>query len=179
MKRSRTPTTAWPAVADLMTILAVIGLSVAAVVERTQTPAELMAELQRRDSTIAALEQRIAEEEVGFFPCWRGSPGGGRAYFFAYDITYADGGYQLSTHRDFVPGAPFLEGIPADAVALLRSPPGGTVSETVFSRFAGSALDVIGNHYPANCRLAVTINRQATGEVIDAITRADLYPVYR
>ena len=179
MRRSRTPTTAWPAVADLMTILAVIGLSVAAVIERTQTPAELREALERRDSTIAVLQQRIAEEEVGFFPCWRGEPGGTRNYFFTYDITFADGAYQLATHSDFATGARFLEGIPADVVTRLETPPQGRLSEAVFSAFGRSVANAIEDVYPAGCRLAITINQQATGGVIATINRAGFYPVYR
>ena len=162
-----------------MTILAVIGLSVAAVIERTQTPGELREALARRDSTIAVLRQRIAEEEVGFFPCWRGEPGETRNYFFAYDITFADGAYELAVHRDFATGARFLEGVPADVVTRLRGLPQGRVTAAVFSSFGQSVSDATENVFPPGCRLAVTINQQATGEVIATINRAGFYPVYR
>ena len=61
VRRSRTPATAWPAVADLMTILAVIGLSAAAVVrtERDSKIEELNRQVEEKDSSIAELEERI------------------------------------------------------------------------------------------------------------------------
>ena len=89
MRRSRTPATAWPAVADLMTILAVIGLSAAAVVgtERNSEIEDLNRQLEERGAQIAELENRIREfqesmdNEIGFAPCWRGTTGGKEILF--------------------------------------------------------------------------------------------------
>ena len=54
MRRSRVPLTAWPAFADLMTVLAVIGLAIAAVAVGGSSGGD-------PNETISVLERRIAE----------------------------------------------------------------------------------------------------------------------
>ena len=55
MRRSRAPLTAWPAFADLMTILAVVSLAIAAIVS-VRNP-----EIEELESRIEELEGRRAE----------------------------------------------------------------------------------------------------------------------
>lgn len=184
MIRSRTPATAWPAVADLMTILAVIGLSAAAVVEaeRNLEIEDLNRQLEERDAQIGELKNRIREfqesmaNEIGFTPCWRGTTGEKR-YFFTYDVTFANGTYSVSKHVDFNTGV--TGDTPGGLLAVLDNLPAAGIDEAAFLAFgrnvSGAALSV----YPAGCQLAVTINQQVTGNVISTIRRAGFYPVYR
>ena len=68
MRRSRSPLTAWPAFADLMTVLAVLGLAIAAGVASVDAPApppedrvgSLKAELATARERIASLEAELA-----------------------------------------------------------------------------------------------------------------------
>ena len=183
MKRSRTPATAWPAVADLMTILAVIGLSAAAVVgsERNSEITELKTLLEERDSTILELGKRIddlIDREIGFTPCWRGDPGQKR-YLFTYDATFANGRFSVSKHRDFARGMRAVDESPDELLDLLDNHPMGELDEAALLGFGRGVSDAIGRFYPADCRLVVTINEEVTGSVIALINRTGFYPVYR
>ena len=167
-----------------MTILAVIGLSAAAVVgaERNLEIEYLNGQLEERDAQIAELENRIREfqesmdNEIGFTPCWRGTTGKKR-YFFTYDVTFANETYSVSKHVDFNAGV--TGGTPGGMLAVLDNLPVAGIDEAAFLAFgrnvSGAALIV----YPAGCQLAVTINQQVTGNVISTIRRAGFYPVYR
>ena len=184
MRRARTPATAWPAVADLMTILAIIGLSAAAVVgiERNREIEDLSKRLAERDAQIAELENRIQDfqesmdREIGFTPCWRGTDGEKR-YFFTYDVTFANGTYSLLKHVDFNAGMAL--DAPGGLMAVLDNMPVEGIGEAAFLAFGRSVSDAARDVYPAGCLLAVTINQQVTGSVIAAIRRAGFYPVYR
>lgn len=184
MRRSRTPATAWPAVADLMTILAVIGLSAAAVVgaERNLEIEDLKRQLEERDAQIGELENRIREfqesmdNEIGFTPCWRGATGE-RRYFFTYDVTFADGTYSVSKHVDFNAGV--TTDTPGGILAALDNLPAAGIDEVAFVTFGRNVSGAAQSVYPAGCQLAVTINQQVTGNVISTIRRAGFYPVYR
>ena len=61
MRRSRAPLTAWPAFADLMTIIAVVGLAGAAVV--LNNAAELQSQLDDANDTIEKQQDRNRELE--------------------------------------------------------------------------------------------------------------------
>ena len=69
MRRSRAPLTAWPAFADLMTILAVVSLAIAAIVsvrnpeieELEGRRAELRRQLDDANKMIAELQRQVAE----------------------------------------------------------------------------------------------------------------------
>ena len=67
MRRSRIPLTAWPAFADLMTILAVVGLAIAGLVATTgpdgADPSNLKATIEEQERTIEEQEETIAERE--------------------------------------------------------------------------------------------------------------------
>ena len=184
MRRSKTPATAWPAVADLMTILAVIGLSAAAVVstERNMEIEDLNDKLVERDAKIAELENRIREfqelrdNEIGFTPCWRGATEDKR-YFFTYDVTFGNGTYAVSKHVDFNAGV--NADTPGGLLAVLDNLPTVGIDESAFLAFGRSVSRATMSVYTAGCRLAVTINQQVTGDVISTITRAGFFPVYR
>lgn len=186
MRRSRTPATAWPAVADLMTILAVIGLSAAAVVrtERDSKIEELNRQVEEKDSSIAELEKRIhelqdsADIQIGFTPCWRGNPGEKR-FFVTYDVTFANRRYSVAKHRDFARGMRVVDEAPDGLLGVLDRVPAGELDGAALLEFGGRVSDAVGSYYPAPCRLAVTINEQVTGNVIATINRAGFYPVYR
>ncbi len=167
-----------------MTILAVIGLSAAAVVgaERNLEIKDLNRQLEERDAQIAELESRIREfqesrdNEIGFTPCWRGAAGDKR-YFFTYDVTFANGTYAVSKHVDFNAGV--NADTPGGLLAALDNLPTMGIDESAFLAFGRSVSRASMGVYPAGCRLAVTINQQVTGDVISTIRRAGFYPVYR
>ena len=166
-----------------MTILAVIGLSAAAVVgsERSSEITQLRMLVQEKDSAIAELEKRIDEminREIGFTPCWRGDPGEKR-FFVTYDVTFANERYSVSKHSDFARGMRVVEESPAGLLEVLDGFPQGELNGTGFLDFGRRVSDAVGRFYPADCRIAVTINEEVTGNVIALINRAGFYPVYR
>ena len=192
MRRSRTPATAWPAVADLMTILAVIGLSTAAVAgtQHSARIEELTARAMEKDSSIAALEDSVSGlveridtlsfKVIGFIPCWPGRPGE-KKYFSTYDVTFADGRYAFSRNRDFAPGNRFVDETPTEVLSVLQGFPAGPVDEVGMRAFGERVSSAITDHtaYPAGCRLAVTINGEANGFELAPLTRAGFFPAYR
>lgn len=109
MRRSRTPLTAWPAFADLMTVLAVLGLAIAAGVAGVDTPdgedpledpvQMLEAELAEARERIAALQARIEaldlERRLGSFPCLGTRPGSSTLPVPLLRIV-VDSGYRLT-----------------------------------------------------------------------------------
>ena len=192
MRRSRTPATAWPAVADLMTILAVIGLSAAAVVatQSNERIDNLEAQVLERDSSIAVLEDSIVGlaqridtlnfRVIGFVPCWPGRPGE-KSYFSTFDVTFANGRYTLSRNAEFALGNRFVDESPAKLLAVLLSFPTGPVNAARLVEFGQTVSSAITDHadYPADCRLAVTVNGDANGFDLAPIRRAGFFPRYR
>ena len=180
MRRSRTPTTAWPAVADLMTVFAVVGLSAAvAVLDSRQgdDPETLRRMLHQRDSVIEVLQDSIARIIDPFVPCWRGRTQGKR-YFYTYDVTYEGGRYSLSPHADFEAGIEAGPRLPGGVERVIRELP-GPMDESGLRAFGQAVEDAVAGHYREECKLAVTINPQATGREVSAIVRAGFFPVYR
>ena len=125
MKRSRSALTAWPAFADLMTVLAVLGLAIAASVASVDAPSEevaaedriraLEAELTAAQERNAALEASIEEAErheverrLGSVPCLGTRPGSRTAPVPLLRIV-VDSGYHLT--RLWPPGTD-VAGIP-------------------------------------------------------------------
>lgn len=121
MRRSRSALTAWPAFADLMTVLAVLGLAIAAgVAVSLQLPPEervqvLSAQLKAERERNAALEARLEELErdmvegvLGSFPCLGTRPGSQTAPVPLLRIV-VDSGYRVT--RLWPPGAN-VESIP-------------------------------------------------------------------
>ena len=181
MRRSRTPTTAWPAVADLMTFFAVVGLFAAAAVvvapdgsPRQESIAELRAVVDSQRTVIEELQRKIA----GFVPCW---PGGsdGRLYYFTYDVTHRDGGYTVSRHDDFDTGIGADPRPPDRVERVFGDVPRGRIDEAALVAFGRRVTEAAREHYPAECQLAVTINPDASGDQIEPLRRGRLYPVWR
>ena len=125
MRRSRSALTAWPAFADLMTVLAVLGLAIAAGVASVgpnappAPKARLDAAQQRIDSLeaeLAAARQRIEkfEKEVtrrvlGSMPCLGTRPGSLTAPVPLLRIVVMESGYRLTR---LWPDGARVEGIP-------------------------------------------------------------------
>lgn len=133
MKRSRTALTAWPAFADLMTILAVVGLAIAAGLAGGDDMEALNVSLEERaddlerqlaaarehnaqaEARIRALEEQLAaardrevERRLGSFPCLGTRPGSQTAPVPLLRIV-VDAGYRLTPL--WPPGAD-VDGIP-------------------------------------------------------------------
>ena len=125
-------------------------------------------------------------DQVGFDPCWPGPGGEGqRRYYFAYDITYADGKYRVGPHRDWRSGAMVVaESLRGHLGAVLRDHPRELVSSAALRSF-GRRIDaevarLRGDAYPADCLLAVTLNEEASGAVAKFLRgEVRLYPVTR
>ena len=124
MRRSRTALTAWPAFADLMTVLAVLGLAIAAGVASIEAPDDevpedlpqkLKAELSAVRERNAALEERIEELEdrdierrLGSFPCL-GTQSGSRTAPVPLLRIVVESGYRVTR---LWPSGANVEGIP-------------------------------------------------------------------
>jgi len=177
-----------------MTILAVMGLTAAAVVGSEQSSRteeldrqieDLNSQLEERDSKIAGLEDSIQavrdsidEIIVGFKPCWPG-PTREQRYFRTYDVTFANGRYSVSKHRDFPEGIQTMSGAPAPLVGVLDSIPAGEIDEATLFEFGDRVSDALGGFYSTDCQLAVTINLEVTGIVVSTVNRAGFYTLYR
>lgn len=125
-------------------------------------------------------------DQVGFDPCWPGPGGAGqRRYYFAYDVTYADGKYRVRRHRDWRTGtAVVAQSLAGRLGAALRDHPLEPVSPAAlrsFGRRIDAEVDRLrGNAYPPNCLLAVTLNEEASGAVAKFLRgEVRLYPVTR
>ena len=189
MRRYRTRTTAWPAVADLMTALAVVGLACALIVaSRDRSPASLDVLLAQIDSLLAqldsskvavdSLEAELAKEEIGFLPCWRGDDPGD--YYRTYNVTVQDGRFSFAVHEHWALGTELRRTIPPSLVSVLEDFPQGDVAGEQVAGFGdrvGRAVDEAG--YPADCKIAVTINTGADGNESGILTRAGFFPVWR
>lgn len=189
MRRYRTRTTAWPAVADLMTALAVVGLACALLVAgRDVSPSStdvlqaqndsLRAEVNSLSAEVDSLGAELAREEIGFLPCWRGNDPGD--YYRTYNITVRDGRFGFAPHGHWAPGTKLRRTIPEGLVSVLEDFPQEDVPGERVARFGdrvGRALREAG--YPAECRIVVTVNTGADGNETGILTRAGLYPVWR
>ena len=185
MRRSRTPTTAWPAVADLMTLFAVVGLFAAAAVAvgREEPPEDdepervidsLTAVIDSQSTVIHSLKKTIA----GFTPCWPGDPEE-KLYFFAYDITHNEGRYTVSRHAEFERGIG-AETRPPDLVAqVLRDVPRGSMGGDEIEVFGRRVSEAIRGHYASDCKLAVEINSDASGDDMEPLRRGGFYPIWK
>lgn len=196
MRRYRTRTTAWPAVADLMTALAVVGLACALIVaSRDPSPPSLDVLTARIDSLLAqidsskgvvesleavvdSLETELAEKEIGFLPCWRGDDPGD--YYRTYNVTVQDGRFTFAVHGHWALGTELRRTIPPSLVSVLEDFPQGDVAGEQVATF-GERVDRAAEEagYPADCKIAVTINTGADGNESGILTRAGFYPVWR
>lgn len=179
-----------------MTVLAVVGLFVAAV-SRVGPPSpdpgdsvwvsrdsidRLNDRVTRLDDNVNSLGDSIDvlldRLEIGFVPCWRRSGAGG--YYFTYDLTYENNSYHFGIHLDFDTAVDAL-GVDDGLVLALTEFPRGPVNADEISDFGEQLGQATATAYPdrSGCKLAVTLNRGATGHEISVITQAGLYPIYR
>lgn len=180
MRRYRTRTTAWPAVADLMTALAVVGLACALLVASRAPPAppDRRVQIDSLKAVVDSLEAELAEEEIGFLPCWRGNDTSD--YYRTYNVTVQDGQFSFAVHGHWAFGTELRRTIPLSLVSVLEDFPQGDVAAEQVASF-GERVDraVQAAAYPDDCKIAVTINTGADGNEIGILTRAGFYPVWR
>lgn len=182
VRRYRTRTTAWPAVADLMTALAVVGLACAILVAgRSVSPSSIDVLQAQNDSLIAEVDNlnaELARKEIGFLPCWRGNDPGD--YYRTYNVTVQDGRFSFSPHEHWALGTDLRRTIPQSVVSVLGDFPRGDVGGEQVVSF-GERVDhaVREEGYPADCKMVVTINAIADGHEIGILTRAGFFPVWR
>ena len=173
MRRSRTALTAWPAFADLMTVLAVLGLAIAAGVAGVDAPdggedpppaedpdqspeAQLAAARER----IAALELEIEdlklERRLGSFPCLGTRPGSSTAPVPLLRIVVGSG-YHLTR---LWPAGADVQDIPRLEEAVARGP----LQEGDFRMYAGGmyAHGDADSTYGRPCRFWVELRKGAT-----------------
>ncbi len=182
MRRYRTRTTAWPAVADLMTALAVVGLACALLVaSRDPSSASadvLQAQNDSLKATVDSLNAELAKKEIGFLPCWRGNDPGD--YYHTYNVAVQDGRFSVAPHEHWALGTELRRTMPRSLVSVLEDFPQGDVAgEQVASFGERVARAVQAAGYPTDCKIAVTINTGADGNEIGILTRAGFYPVWR
>ena len=173
MRRSRSTLTAWPAFADLMTVLAVLGLAIAAGVASVDAPdgpsedhiqaleAELAAVREQnraQEDELQELEGELTAARLGSVPCLGTQPGSRTAPVPLLRIV-VDSGYRLTRlwppeNAADVADVPRIE----EAIARRRMP------EAEFSRYArgmhehGNADDT----YGGSCRFWVELRKGET-----------------
>ncbi len=176
MRRSRTALTAWPAFADLMTVLAVLGLAIAAGVASIEAPSDEVPEdlpqklrvaLAAARERNAALEERIEELEeeledrdierrLGSFPCL-GTQSGSRTAPVPLLRIVVESGYRVT--RLWPPGAN-VEGIPRLDEAITH----GLMQEGDLRGYA-SGMHAYGDDddtYGRSCRFWVELRKGET-----------------
>ena len=193
MRRYRTRTTAWPAVADLMTALAVVGLACALLVaSQDASPGSpdvlqaridsLKAVVDTKDAVIDSLKAELAIEEIGFQPCWRGHLPDGPTYYFTYNVTVlADTRLSVEPHEHWREESDLRGSLAPDLVAALLEYPADPVGQAGFMDFGtriATAVASTGDYEP-DCELAVTVNREATVAEAAVVRHAGFYPVGR
>ena len=190
MRRQRTRTTAWPAVADLMTVFAVLGLASAAIVrhqtaaERSKAEAQQM-KIESLEATVDELQATVDELRiavVGFRPCWRGKGPDEPQYFLTYNVTISpDARFSMEPHGDWREGSDLRGRLAPDLVNVLLEYPAEPVRGAGLRDFgAGVEAVVVGTgDYEPNCELAVTVNGTATVAEAAVVRRAGFYPVGR
>ena len=183
-----------------MTALAVVGLACALLVARRGASSADVLQAQHDSLSAAAdslsaaadslkaagdslsaavdsLEAELAEEKVGFLPCWRGNDPGG--YYFTYNVTFQDGRFSVTPHEHWALGTELRRTIPQSLVNVLEEFPQGDVAGEQLASFGervDRALQETG--YPADCRIAVTLNDGGKNET-HILTRAGFFPVWR
>ena len=166
-----------------MTALAVVGLACALLVaDRNASPPASAEVLQAQNDSLKAevdgLEAELAKKEIGFLPCWRGNDPGD--YYRTYNVTVQQGRFSVAPHEHWALGTDLRLTIPQSLVSVLGDFPQGDVAGEQVASF-GERVDraVQEAGYPADCKIAVTINADADGNEIGILTRAGFYPVWR
>ncbi len=174
-----------------MTALAVFGLACTFFVATRNQGLELEAradsvKIDRLTNEIEILKQKVDslgpgqdnEDVLEFLPCWpkNESP----RYYVTYDLTVRGGAFTFSPHEDWGAGSDFRDTLPFSVLSSLESLPAEAATPERAASFGRSVFRVLdGEDYPRDCKLVVTINREATGFEISALTRVRFYPIYR
>lgn len=190
MRRYRTRTTAWPAVADLMTALAVVGLAGTLVGTRGGVPDlnaqndslraqndTLKVAVDSLNAVVDSLNVELAKVRVGFLPCWpRNDP---PRYYRTYHVTFQDGRLSVTPHEHWALGTELRRTIPPSLVNVLEGFPRGEVTGEQLASF-GERVDraLRETDYPPDCSFAVALNDGGKNET-DIVRRAGFYPVWR
>ena len=196
VRRYRTRTTAWPAVADLMTALAVVGLACALIVAGRDPPPDwpdLRAEVDSLKTEVASvnsqnnslwaavdsLERELARSQVGFLPCWRGEAPGEPRYYRTYDITVVDGRFSLGPHPHWTAGSELRDTIPLSLLSILEDFPKEEMDGEDMVRFGERVNDAVqaAGIYAEDCKLAVTVNTDATDDILFMRDEVGFFPV--
>ena len=178
MRRSRSALTAWPAFADLMTVLAVLGLAIAAGVASVDGPDrdriqdlkdQLAAARERhvRDSNriqtledeLRALEDELTATVLGSVPCLGTRPGSRTAPVPLLQIV-VDEGYRLTRLWPQEKG-PDVADIPQLEEAIAH----GVMQEADLRRYARDMYDYGNrddNNYGSRCRFWVELRKGET-----------------
>lgn len=165
VRRYRTRTTAWPAVADLMTALAVVGLACAILVAgRSVSPSSIDVLQAQNDSLIAEVDSLGAEvDSLGAEVDSLGAEVDGLMaevdslsaelakeeigflpcwrgndpgdYYRTYNITVRDGPFSFAPHAHWAPGTELRRTIPVWLVSVLEDFPQGEVPGEQVARF--------------------------------------------
>ena len=180
MRRSRSALTAWPAFADLMTVLAVLGLAIAAAVASVAAPGDDVSRIRALEAELAAARNRdarhrfrirVLEDELaaaqelvatleadilGSVPCLGTRPGSRTAPVRLLRIV-VDAGYRLT--RPWPPEAN-VAGIPRLDEAIAH----GLMQEGDFRSYA-RGMHAYGNdenNYGRPCRFWVEFRKGET-----------------
>ncbi len=183
MRRSRSALTAWPAFADLMTVLAVLGLAIAAGVASVDAPDETVSLIRALEAELAAARERNARDSdriqsliaelaaarelietleadiLGSVPCLGTRPGSRTAPVPLLRIV-VDSGYRLTRlwpreKEVAVAGIPLLQ----EAIAH------GLMQEADLRRYARAMYDYGDrgdNTYGRRCRFWVELGKGET-----------------
>ena len=138
--------------------------------------ASLTAELSADNSADAADNLK---SRVGCLPCWLGD--GKPLYYFAYDINYRGGRYQISPHRNLQSGAPVVNDALEGEVRIIKNYPRGPISRKEFLAFGKKITAAQKRLYGDNqCKMAIRINDEADGKIIKFVRdQAGFCPIYR
>ena len=126
---------------------------------------------------------------VGFDPCWR-RPGAKneRRYYYAYDVTFAEGKYMLAAHSDWGRGIATIDEALAGRLAVLRRYPQSSMTPEALREFGERVEEALAQMrspspdapYPRGCLLAVTLNEEAPGSIANFVRHAvGFYPITR
>ena len=165
-----------------MTALAVVGLACALLVASRDpsptSPDVIQAQIDSLKVAVDSLQTELAEEEIGFLPCWRGNDPGD--YYHTYNVTVQDGRFNVAVHEHWAVGTELRRTIPPSLVSVLENFPQEDVAGEQVASF-GERVDraVQEAGYPADCKIAVTVNTGADGNEIGILTRAGFFPVWR
>ena len=173
-----------------MTALAVVGLACALIVAGRDAPPDwpslraVVDSLKTQNASLRAavdsLEAEMAITVIGFRPCWPGEAPGDPSYHFTYNVTVQGGRFRLAPHQDWAVGTELRDTLPSPLMSVLEDFPRGEVTGEDMVSFDARVNDAVqAADYPDDCKLAVTVNPDATGNEVNYLRRNVFYPVWR